>query len=250
MTFRERFLRGDCSMDMIDDLAQFWHTSPISGQTIQDFLGLSNEEYQIWIAGGKRALAEKLTALMERKYLAFHLEWDDLGAQLESLVQRLLPIPCGVTIKRMDYYFWEMSLDISADVDESLSAEICERLKLQTVELDHFVDGDSVDSNQMLTLLEQLTHHEVSSSHADDYGVWIICKEYRASSSNYPTRLISGCTSIRDTKQNVSAPTSEMICRAEQCLIDNGIEPDEAETVLQALGYILFDADITQDSRI
>lgn len=31
---------------------------------------------------------------------------------------------------------------------------------------------------------------------------------------------------------------------AEQCLIDNGIEPDEAPVVLQALGYILLDEEL------
>lgn len=32
--------------------------------------------------------------------------------------------------------------------------------------------------------------------------------------------------------------------KAEQCLIDNGIEPDEACVVLQALGYILLDEEL------
>ena len=32
--------------------------------------------------------------------------------------------------------------------------------------------------------------------------------------------------------------------RAEQCLIDNGIDPDDAPIVLQALGYILLDEDL------
>ena len=32
--------------------------------------------------------------------------------------------------------------------------------------------------------------------------------------------------------------------KAEQCLIDNGIESDEAPTVLQALGYILLDKEL------
>lgn len=36
----------------------------------------------------------------------------------------------------------------------------------------------------------------------------------------------------------------EKIARAKQCLIDNGIEDDEAETVLQALCYILMDTEI------
>lgn len=36
----------------------------------------------------------------------------------------------------------------------------------------------------------------------------------------------------------------ERISKAEQCLIDNGIEPDEAPIVLQALGYILLDEEL------
>lgn len=34
--------------------------------------------------------------------------------------------------------------------------------------------------------------------------------------------------------------------KAKQCLIDNGIEPDETETVLQALCYILLDEETEQ----
>lgn len=40
---------------------------------------------------------------------------------------------------------------------------------------------------------------------------------------------------------NEEAIFDERISKAEQCLIDNGIEPDEAPIVLQALGYILLD---------
>lgn len=32
--------------------------------------------------------------------------------------------------------------------------------------------------------------------------------------------------------------------KAEQCLIDNGIAPDDAPIVLQVLGYILFDEEL------
>ena len=35
---------------------------------------------------------------------------------------------------------------------------------------------------------------------------------------------------------------------AEKCLIDNGIEPDEASTVLQAIGYILLDTELYPDT--
>ena len=37
--------------------------------------------------------------------------------------------------------------------------------------------------------------------------------------------------------------------KAEQCLIDNGIEPDETETVLQAIGYILLDKELYPATR-
>lgn len=43
---------------------------------------------------------------------------------------------------------------------------------------------------------------------------------------------------------NEEAIYDERISKAEQCLIDNGIEPDEAPIVLQALGYILLDEEL------
>ena len=43
------------------------------------------------------------------------------------------------------------------------------------------------------------------------------------------------------TKQGISPET---IKRAEQVLIDNGIDPDEAQTVLQALGYVLLNEEL------
>lgn len=43
---------------------------------------------------------------------------------------------------------------------------------------------------------------------------------------------------------NEEAIYDERISKAEQCLIDNGIEPDEAPVVLQALGYILLDEEL------
>ena len=40
--------------------------------------------------------------------------------------------------------------------------------------------------------------------------------------------------------------TKKTFDKAKQCLIDNGIEFDEAETVLQALCYILLDEETEQ----
>lgn len=44
--------------------------------------------------------------------------------------------------------------------------------------------------------------------------------------------------------------TAEVIAHAEQCLVDNGIEADEAQVVLQALGYILLDEELYPDSSV
>ncbi len=41
--------------------------------------------------------------------------------------------------------------------------------------------------------------------------------------------------------------TREDIRRAEKVLIDNGIEPDEASTVLQAIGYTLLDKELYEE---
>lgn len=38
--------------------------------------------------------------------------------------------------------------------------------------------------------------------------------------------------------------SKSQIKKAEKCLADNGIEKDETETVLQALGYILLDVEL------
>lgn len=38
--------------------------------------------------------------------------------------------------------------------------------------------------------------------------------------------------------------TEQQIVAAEKCLIDNGIDVDEADTVLQAIGYILLDINL------
>ena len=37
------------------------------------------------------------------------------------------------------------------------------------------------------------------------------------------------------------------IDKALDCLVDNGIDPDDAEIVLQALGYILIDTELFPD---
>lgn len=49
-----------------------------------------------------------------------------------------------------------------------------------------------------------------------------------------------------DFHSNIS---KEDIINAEQCLIDNGIEEDEAQIVLQAIGYTLLDLELYDEEN-
>jgi hypothetical protein len=52
--------------------------------------------------------------------------------------------------------------------------------------------------------------------------------------------MFQECESMGSTPGE-SGISPEQIQKAEQVLIDNGIETDEAQTVLQAIGYVLLD---------
>ena len=51
---------------------------------------------------------------------------------------------------------------------------------------------------------------------------------------------------LLEFRSNIS---KEDVKNAEQVLIDNGIEPDEAQTVLQAIGYTLLDLEIYDEGE-
>lgn len=301
MTFKERFLRNDCNMDTIDDWVAFWHDGAKDGQGLQEFLGLADKEYGAWLREGLEGLAKAIQKDARTQYKTVYLTWNELSEQLQDLARQRMGMECSIFLGRLDYYYWRMKIEFPFPVDAALSAKICERLELQGVEPDHFVEDDVVEEEHLLRLLEQLTGYEVSSSHADDDGVWIICKEYRASSQEYADRLISNCekrlrmeirnrhyplvnpdtachqlfgfkealkmlgilpegkcsvrpdhfanikprlTQSEESDVSANLPSAETVQKALQCLSDNGIEADETETVLQALGYILFDAEI------
>lgn len=63
-------------------------------------------------------------------------------------------------------------------------------------------------------------------------------------SAHYDYDSSCGCEWNIECRDIVSALTEKQIEDAKQCLIDNGIVEDEAETVLQALGYILLDVEL------
>ena len=49
MSFKERYLRGDCSIDMVNDYVEMWHGEGEIKKTLSEFLGLSQEEYVCWM---------------------------------------------------------------------------------------------------------------------------------------------------------------------------------------------------------
>ena len=53
--------------------------------------------------------------------------------------------------------------------------------------------------------------------------------------------MFQECESRMGSTPGESGISPEQIQKAEQVLIDNGIETDEAQTVLQAIGYVLLD---------
>lgn len=63
-------------------------------------------------------------------------------------------------------------------------------------------------------------------------------------SAHYDYDTDEGCEWNIECRDILSSLTKKQIKDAEQCLIDNGIEEDEVETVLQALGYILLDMEL------
>ena len=56
--------------------------------------------------------------------------------------------------------------------------------------------------------------------------------------------MFQECESRMGSTPGESGISPEQIQKAEQVLIDNGIETDEAQTVLQAIGYVLLDTSL------
>lgn len=87
----------------------------------------------------------------------------------------------------------------------------------------------------------------VTSAGWGSYGSALYCPECtrtwpernpgRSMASNGNTLIVAKLF-VRNQKER------SKIKQAEQCLIDNGIDPEEAQTVLQALGYILLDEEL------
>lgn len=193
MTFKELFQTGQCSINAIDAWNEIWHKRADMGQSLQSFLGLTDAEYQAWLMQGNAGLVQLLNSGRMPEYEAVYLGWDELTAQLQEIVDAELGPGFTVALRRQDYYYWDMMLETSHKMDETLSEKICERLDLRDVDVLVFLYDDWVDNNSLCGLLSKLTHREVTSSHADDYGVWIICKSLVWSSPEFTEHLLVKC---------------------------------------------------------
>ncbi len=59
MTFKEKYLAGEIEFDAIDDFVDEWNKSTTT-DTLARFLGLNEEEEDIWIEDSDEALKEYL----------------------------------------------------------------------------------------------------------------------------------------------------------------------------------------------
>jgi hypothetical protein len=59
MTFKERYLTGEIEFEAIDDYVEEWNNSDDS-RTLAVYLGLDEEEEDIWIEESEEALRELL----------------------------------------------------------------------------------------------------------------------------------------------------------------------------------------------
>ena len=59
MTFKEKYLAGEIEFESIDDYIEEWNNSTTS-DTLAKFLGLNEEEEDLWIEESDEALKESL----------------------------------------------------------------------------------------------------------------------------------------------------------------------------------------------
>ena len=217
MTFKEPFLTGQCSISAIDAWTEIWRQRSDVKNSLQEFLGLSDEEYQAWTLHGNAGLAQQINSDHLPEYGVVYLGWDELTDQLQKVVDAELGLGYVVTLRRQDHYYWDLNLRADQKMDAELSEKICKHLDLRDVDVKIFLDEDWIDSSHLHGLLTKLTHRKVTSSHADDNGVWIIYKDLLWSSPEFADRLLAGCENrLRREILSESYPTVDENTAAHQ----------------------------------
>ena len=179
MTFKERFLRGECSVNVIDDWVTAWRQAGLDYKALLPVLGLTEDEYRTWAIAGGDTLAKQIANFANGPHLALHMERDSLEYRLQKLIQSILGENYFISIQREDYYYWNMKFSFPIEMDEETSEKICVALDIQNVDVLQFIWADELQNSQVNSLLSRLVQREVTSNHADDYGVWLICKDSR-----------------------------------------------------------------------
>ena len=60
MNFKQQYLCGKCDFTYIDGCVELWHTRAEKDLDLTEYLGLTKEEYQIFLAQGNQALKDIL----------------------------------------------------------------------------------------------------------------------------------------------------------------------------------------------
>ena len=183
MSFKERYLRGDCSIDIINDYVDMWHAEGEIKKTLPDFLGLSQEEYVCWMISSDEELARMLGKSLPKKdlpYCARHVNWKELQKRLEQTVQTLLSADYHIEVQPTSGSHWQLHLTLPADMEYQQSEQICKALGLNRLDEEHFLSFETVTHDYLNLLLGKMAGYAVISNHADETGVWLLCESNRA----------------------------------------------------------------------
>lgn len=112
-------------------------------------------------------------------------------------------------------------------------------------------DGTVYDADTILKDLMDEADFEVSGIAEEIIGIWKKSGDRKSVEDLFQSFTDCGfgewlrkCVSGTTRKDAAPEFGMDRLARAEQVLEDNGIEPDECSTVLQAIGYVLLDAEL------
>lgn len=78
MTFKEKFAQGLCAIDHLGQCVEVWHSLPQNRESLTDFLGLTEQEYEIFTGEGNAALEKLLNAQRrQQKFRIYQLKFTE-----------------------------------------------------------------------------------------------------------------------------------------------------------------------------
>ena len=102
MNFKQQYLCGKCDFTYIDGCVELWHTRAEKDLDLTEYLGLTKEEYQIFLAQGNQVLKDLLDSQrVFRRFCIYQLclgetqtvpfAFKQLDALRKDMNSRLLP---------------------------------------------------------------------------------------------------------------------------------------------------------------